>query len=199
MKTCLQGKRLLGCLLLALLTGCATAVPETPTPRPTATLVPPTSTHIPPTSTPVPPTDIPEPTSTEKVSGIDYKDAHQAYFILRVTDMNKAIHFYRDVFGFRELFRERGWAELSLPCDCVRLGLSQAEDGTVKQGSGQISFYTDDVNAARDYLISKGVETKDVEIGYVGGVEVGRSNYGYDFFIMLDPFGNEIMFVGNAK
>jgi hypothetical protein len=90
-------------------------------------------------------------------------------------------------------------AELSLPCNCARLGLSLAEEGTVRQGSGQLELCVSNVNVVRNYLISKGVETKDVEIGYVGGIEVGRSRYGYDFFIMLDPFGNEIMFVGNAR
>jgi hypothetical protein len=55
MKTCLFWKQLLmGCLLLALLTGCATATPQTPTPEPTA--IP---TRIPadtpsPTRTPLP-------------------------------------------------------------------------------------------------------------------------------------------------
>ena len=71
MKTSLLWKRfLIGCLLLALLTGCATAAPETPTPEPTATLVPATSTPIPPTATPLPPTDTSEPTSCEEVEGI---------------------------------------------------------------------------------------------------------------------------------
>lgn len=56
MKTSLLWKRfLIGCLLLTLLTGCATAAPETPTPEPTAT--------------PVPPTDTPEPISCEEVEG----------------------------------------------------------------------------------------------------------------------------------
>ncbi|UCF62036.1 MAG: VOC family protein [Anaerolineaceae bacterium] len=163
MKTCILGKRLLGYLLFVLLTGCATATPETPTPRPTAPRVPPTSTSIPSTTSPFPPTDIPEPTPSEEVSGFDYKDFHQAYFILRVTDMNEAIEFYKDVFGSKVLFRVSGWTELSLPCFCVRLGFSQVEEGTIKHGSGQINLYVDDVNATRDYIISKGVETRDVE------------------------------------
>ncbi len=55
MKTRLPGKRfLLGCLLLALLAGCAT-----PTPEPTSTAAPPTPlpTLIPPTATTIPPAD----------------------------------------------------------------------------------------------------------------------------------------------
>ena len=70
MKTGLYWKRLLmGCLLLALLTGCAAAVPETPTPEPTDTLVPPTSSPIAPAATPAPSTETPEPTSCEEVEG----------------------------------------------------------------------------------------------------------------------------------
>lgn len=52
MKTNLFWKQyLIGCLLLALLTGCAAAAPETPTPEPT---VIPTHTSIPPTPSPPP-------------------------------------------------------------------------------------------------------------------------------------------------
>ena len=70
MKTNLLAKLfVMGGLLFALQTGCATAAPETPihpttTPAPpTTTSVPPTATLVPPTDTPVPPTDTPEPTS----------------------------------------------------------------------------------------------------------------------------------------
>lgn len=57
MKTSLLWKQcLIGFFLLALLTGCATAAPETPTPEPTTTIVPLTAT--------------PKPTSCEEVEGI---------------------------------------------------------------------------------------------------------------------------------
>jgi catechol 2,3-dioxygenase-like lactoylglutathione lyase family enzyme len=200
----------IGLLLTVLLLsacGAPATIPSTATPTfvpPTATptSLPPTATPtpVPPTSTPFPPTDIPEPTSTKEVGVIDYKDVIQAYFVLRVTDMDKAIEFYQDVFGFEFLYAPSpDWTELSLPCDCVRLGLSLAEKGTVRQGSGQLLLYVDDVNAAKDYLVGKNVEIEDVEVGYVGGVKVGRALYRYDFFVMLDPFGNEILFVGNDK
>lgn len=66
MKTSLLWKGfLIGCFLLALLTSCATTTPETPTPKPTATLTLPTTTPIPPTATPVLTTDSPKPTSCE--------------------------------------------------------------------------------------------------------------------------------------
>jgi len=69
MKTNLLAKLfVMGCLLFALLTGCATAAPETPI-HPTTTPAPPTATLVPPTDTPVPPTDTPEPTSCEEVEG----------------------------------------------------------------------------------------------------------------------------------
>lgn len=59
----------MGGLTLALITGCATATPETPTPKPSDTQVPPTSTLMPPTATHVPPTDTPKPTSCQEVAG----------------------------------------------------------------------------------------------------------------------------------
>ena len=70
MRTSLFRKRLLiGCLLLALLAACGTAVPDTSTPEPTVTTAPPTSTPIPPTDTPSPPTATPETTSCEDIEG----------------------------------------------------------------------------------------------------------------------------------
>jgi len=35
---------------------------------------------------------------------IEYKKNHQAYFILNVTDLQKAKQFYADIFGFEVLF-----------------------------------------------------------------------------------------------
>ena len=68
MRTSLFRKRfLIGCLLLALLAACGTAVPDTPTPEPTVTPAQPTSTPVPPTDTTAPAT--PETTSCEDIEG----------------------------------------------------------------------------------------------------------------------------------
>ena len=137
---------------------------------------------------------------------IEYKEENKAHFILSVTDLRKAKEFYMDIFGFKVLFdykiaglpTEIGWAELSLPFDGARLGLNLLQEGKVQQGSGQLSFYVTDINAAKKYIESKGVETKDVQNGYAA-IDTARSIYGYDMFVMLDPFGNEILFVGADK
>jgi catechol 2,3-dioxygenase-like lactoylglutathione lyase family enzyme len=135
---------------------------------------------------------------------IEYKKNHQAYFILDVTDLQVAKDFYADIFGFEVLFdhkkagliKEFGWVELSLPFHGARLGLNLIRKGRVKQGSGQLCFYVTDINAAREYVERKGVLTDDVPDDHVG-MGVGRSKYGYDAFVMYDPFENEILFVGN--
>jgi len=137
---------------------------------------------------------------------IEVKKHHQAYFILNVTDLQKAKDFYADIFGFEVLFdhkkaglpKEFGWVELSLPFHGARLGLSLIREGRVKHGSGQLCFYVTDINATREYIEQKGVLTDDVPDDYAG-MGVGRSEYGYDGFTMYDPFGNEILFVGNDK
>ena len=121
---------------------------------------------------------------------IEYKEENKAYFILSVTDIQKAKEFYRDIFGFEVIFdlkisgKEIGWAEMSLPFDGARLGLNLLQEGKVQQGSGQLCFYVTNVNATKKYVERKGVETKDVPDGYAG-IDTARSIYGYDMFIML--------------
>lgn len=135
---------------------------------------------------------------------IEYKNHHQAYFILSVTNLQEAKDFYTDIFGFEVLFdykkaglpKEFGWVELSLPFDGARLGLNLTGEGRVKHGSGQLCFYVTDITATRKYIEQKGVLTGDVPDDYAG-MGVGRAEYGYDAFTMYDPFGNEILFVGN--
>lgn len=135
---------------------------------------------------------------------IEYRKDHQAYFILSVTDLEKAKEFYTDIFGFNVLFdnkqaglpKEFGWMELSLPFQGARLGLNLIQEGQVTQGSGQLCFYVTDVNATREFIEQKEILTNDVPDDYAG-MGIGRSEYGYDAFTMYDPFGNEILFVGN--
>ena len=135
---------------------------------------------------------------------IEYKEENKAYFVLNVTDLRKAKEFYKDIFGFKVLFdykiagfpAEIGWVELSLPFDGARLGLNLLQEGKVQQGSGKLMFYVKDVNATKRYVESKGVEIKDAPDGYAA-IDTARSIYGYDMFIMLDPFGNEIFFTGD--
>ena len=135
---------------------------------------------------------------------IEYKKNHQAYFILSVTDLQKAKDFYEGIFGFEVLFdylkaglpEEIGWAELSLPFGGARLGLNLTDESRVIHGSSQLCFYVTDINATREFIERKGVLTDDVPDDYAG-MGAGRSEYGYDAFTMYDPFGNEILFVGN--
>lgn len=54
---------LIGCLLLALITGCVAEAQETPTPEPTTT----------PTDTPIPPTTTPKPTPTPQSAEITFE------------------------------------------------------------------------------------------------------------------------------
>ena len=134
---------------------------------------------------------------------IEFVKDHQACFILDVTDLQIAKDFYADIFGFKVLFdykiagliKEFGWVELSLPFHGARLGLNLIREGRVEQGSG-LCFYVADINAAKEYVERKGVLTDDVPDDRVG-MGVARSKYGYDAFVMFDPFENEILFVGN--
>jgi catechol 2,3-dioxygenase-like lactoylglutathione lyase family enzyme len=135
---------------------------------------------------------------------IEYQKNNQVYFILNVTDLQIAKDFFEDIFDFKVLFdyktagldEEMGWMELSLPCQGARLGLNLIREGQVIQGSGQLCFYVKDVNATREFIEQNGITTDDVTDD-IAAMDIARSEYGYDALKISDPFGNEIMFIGN--
>ncbi len=68
----------------------------------------------------------------------------KTYFMVMVADMDRAIRFYRDVFGLQVGYRTPDWSELGSGGATVALhggGSSQARD----TGLG---FYVDDLDAA---------------------------------------------------
>ena len=52
------------------------------------------------------------------------------------------------------------------------------------------------ISAVRDHLVANGVAVRPAVADDLPSLECGREKYHYDFFVMRDPFGNEILFGG---
>jgi len=103
----------------------------------------------------------------------------------QVSDVDKAIAWYRDVLGFELLYKvdEMGWAELKTETPGVNLGVSQVEKPKV--GAGPVpTFGVKDLDAARAKLEAKDVRFDGETREYPGMVRLAT------FF---DPDGNAFM------
>lgn len=72
-----------------------------------------------------------------------------------VTDLERALMFYRDTLGMKFLFQVPNLAFFD--CAGVRLMLDIPQDGSGERGSSVIYFKVDDIHNAYESLISQGV------------------------------------------
>jgi catechol 2,3-dioxygenase-like lactoylglutathione lyase family enzyme len=104
-------------------------------------------------------------------------DADLVYFF--VSDMDRAVAFYRDVLELELSYRSgEEWAQLV--AGSVQVGLHGAGSGPVRPG-GTLAFTVPDLDTAKVKLTTRGVE-----VGHEGGGE-GR---GPRFVEFNDPDGN---------
>lgn len=134
---------------------------------------------------------------------------------LAVADIDQAITFHRDAFGFEVAFLERGMdAQIasmtgvpSLVCDLAQMRCAWANqvlefvafrhaDGSqpeadllpIRPGAAHVAFYVEDLNAALRRVKSLGA----VPLGTITAFSDGRSVYcrapGGSFFEMEEPF-----------
>lgn len=106
-----------------------------------------------------------------------------------VTDMDRAVTFYRDVLGLRLIRREGpSWAELD--AGAVRLALHGAVEGPpVEPGGATAVFGVKDLDTARSGLEQQGVRF----VEHTGEVE-GFAR----FATFLDPDGNRVQIIEYA-
>jgi catechol 2,3-dioxygenase-like lactoylglutathione lyase family enzyme len=104
---------------------------------------------------------------------------------VNVSDLGKALDWYRDMLGFETVYRldEYGWAEIETPVPGLSIGLGQVED-VGGQGAITPTFRVVDIDAARGYLEGNGVRF-DGETHEVPGMVRLASFY--------DPDGNPWM------
>jgi predicted enzyme related to lactoylglutathione lyase len=105
-----------------------------------------------------------------------------------VTDMQRAVSFYRDVLGLKLLRQDSAtWAEFD--AGGRRFALHSAGDGQPVGGGGATAVFTvDDLNGARSEL-----EARGVQFVHEGDVE----GYGR-FASFIDPDGNSVQLIEYA-
>lgn len=128
------------------------------------------------------------PSSTNEISALWQP---QLLVQLRVSDLDRAIAFYRDTLGFELYHRndELHWAKLHAPVQNVSIGVGVAPEAP---GSGGMSlnFAVGNIDRAREILESKGVVFDGPTINIPNVVRLA------DF---KDPDGNRIRLAGAAN
>ena len=105
-----------------------------------------------------------------------------------VTDMDRAIAFYRDGLGLSVSSRHGDeWAELD--AGSIRIGLHGARDGRPTPHGGTAVFRVDDLDLAKAWLEERGVAFDD-HLGEVPGIARYAS---FD-----DPDGNSMQLIEYA-
>lgn len=104
---------------------------------------------------------------------------------LNVTDLERAIAWYRDVLGFKHMYtvQEIAWCELESPVARVSVGLSQTETAG-GPGGATLTFGVVDVDKARAVLEASHVRFDGDSQTIPGMVKLAT------FF---DPDGNTLM------
>ena len=115
------------------------------------------------------------------------------YFQLRAKDLERAKKFYEDVFNLEVtwyLSPEAGWCELRLPGTGSKIGLNTLGEGEVANPNwGKLTLEVADLEKAKAYLTSNGVET--TEIMDVPGM--------VSYFGMEDSEGNNLQIVSDPR
>ena len=115
------------------------------------------------------------------------------YFQLRAQDLERAKKFYEDVFNLEVTWYmspEAGWCELRLPGTDSKIGLNTLGEGEVADPNwGKLTLEVADLEKAKTYLTSKGVET--TEILDVPGM--------VSYFGMEDSEGNKLQIVSDPR
>jgi catechol 2,3-dioxygenase-like lactoylglutathione lyase family enzyme len=138
---------------------------------------------------------------------------------LSVKDLERSVHFYRDILGFEEVFRWNPQAEyirtiigypeadihavvLRMPGADVFLELLEirhveghaVDPASGNTGTAHMAFFTDDCDGLYAELRAKGVEAVSEPVTpTIGPNEGGRAVY------MLDPDGVRVEFIQTAR
>jgi len=130
-------------------------------------------------------------TEKKEDSKIKYSYPKSALVTLHVNDMDRAIKFYQDVFGFQVSWtdaRQLGWVEMSTHLDGLLVGLNESVH-VLAENQTAFTINVSNLKETRDYLISKGVDTTKIE-GFAGMITM---------FFFIDSEGNRIAVASSSR
>ena len=102
-----------------------------------------------------------------------------------MTDLDRAIEWYRDVLGFKLLDKrdDIAWCEMETPVERVTVGLGQAE--AVAKGGATLTFGVRNMSAAKADLDARKIR-QDGPVREISGM--------VRLLTFYDPDGNALMF-----
>ena len=103
---------------------------------------------------------------------------------LRVSDMARAVGFYRDVLGLEVLYGGPASSFSSLRTAGAKDTILNLEEGTARQNWGRLIFHVDDVDEFWRYLRTKGFNPPSPR----------DAAWGERYFHLHDPDGHELSF-----
>lgn len=120
--------------------------------------------------------------ATKSAEVMSYKG--DIVFAIDVSDLHKAIAWYRDVLGFELIYtmEDIGWCEMKTATNGVTIGLSQVEK--VSPGDATPTFGVHDIEQARAHLERYQVEFRGPTQTIPGMVKLAT---------FYDPDGNSFM------
>jgi len=124
-------------------------------------------------------------------SKIKYSYPKSALVTLHVNDMDRAIKFYQDVFGFQVSWtdaRQLGWVEITTHLDGLFIGLNESVHGLAENQTA-FTINVSNLKETKDYLDSKGVDTTKIE-EFTGMITM---------FFFVDSEGNRIAVASSSR
>jgi catechol 2,3-dioxygenase-like lactoylglutathione lyase family enzyme len=111
-------------------------------------------------------------------------NATSAASVFHVSDLERALAFYKDVLGFQETFRHGTYVGLMIGQVPLHLTLG-GPDCARPTGGGTVYIFCDAVDAFYEQLAARGARLRSAP---------ANQSYGMRDFIVHDPDGNQLSF-----
>ena len=126
-----------------------------------------------------------------KQSLLNYSYPKSALVTIHVENMERAIKFYEDVFGFQIAYndaRQLGWVEMTTHLDGLYLGLNQSLHG-VTENQTAFTINVKEIKEAKERLEKVSIKTTEI-VEFAGMIAM---------FFFFDSEGNRLVIASNSK